>query len=131
MPSTTISAASDTWCSSIPIIFITAKVTATVTGMAMAATEAMLNGSSSIHTTTTEIMARKNSRMKWLMLWSTSSGWSTMVRTCKSAGSSGWVSSNLACTAWPKSTMLLPSSISTDSSRARCPSTRIRAVGSA
>ncbi len=67
MPSTTISAAIDTCCSSIPQAFSIPKVIDTDTGMAIADTSATRSGSSSMVTRMTAKMAMPNSRKKsWM-----------------------------------------------------------------
>ena len=76
IPSTTISAAMETWCSAIPSAFITPSVPHRVTGMARAAMRATRNGRRKSVTRMTEPMASRNSWLKSEIRSLTTSGWS-------------------------------------------------------
>ena len=89
IPSTTISAAIETWCNSMPKAFSRPKVAEMVTGIATAETRATRNGSSSIVTRITEAMAIPNSRIKCFTRSATTAGWSATKSIFRSGGNSG------------------------------------------
>ena len=88
IPNTTISAASVTMFSSIPIIYITATLTKVLSGIVMAATIAERMGNSTIITKIIISIDISRSRRKSLTLVATTLGLSAMRVTFTSSGSS-------------------------------------------
>ena len=122
MPSTTISAASVTMLTCMPVIYMTASAAAVQTGTPELAISAERIGKRSSITSTTTSMAISRSRMKFITDWWTTLGWSVIRLSRTDAGAVAENASSTRSTSCPKSTMLLSGSITTLSTSAAWPS---------
>ena len=127
IPKTTISAASVTMFSSMPIIYMIATLTKVLSGMVMAATMAERMGNSTIMIRMMIAIEMSRSRRKSLTLIATTLGLSAMRVTFTSSGSSSAAKVlRTRSTSCPYCTTLLPGVISIDSSTQGCPSCSMR-----